>query len=226
MMRFLFYTLLIFSTIPVLSQNAEIGFGFGAWNYTGDLSKSYDILEYKPAGTIIYRSNRGRAFSFKASLTAGKIGANDSRSTDALANARNSSFNIFLYEALVGGEYHFLDWRNAKRPLRFTPYVSAGMGLFGMAGVPDKTAEYSSVQPSVQLGMGVKYVINPLWYIGLDFGMRKTFFDYLDNVSDASNKSKGNFRFGNPNDFDNYFFTGITLTRTFYTIPCPGSPYK
>ncbi|MCZ8353710.1 MAG: DUF6089 family protein [Cyclobacteriaceae bacterium] len=226
MMRFLTFVTVYFFFLSGFSQNAEIGFGIGAWNYTGDLSKTYDILEYKPAGTVIYRSNRGRAFSFKASLTAGRIGATDSRSKDALAKVRNASFNIFLYEALVGGEYHFLDWRNAKRPLRFTPYVSGGLALFGMAGVPDKTSEYSNIQPSVQLGMGVKYVINPLWYIGLDFGMRKTFFDYLDNTSEASNQSKTPYRFGNPNDYDNYFFTGITLTRTFYTIPCPGSPYK
>ncbi len=226
MIRLLVGTLFILHSITVLSQNSEIGFGIGAWNYTGELSKTYDILELKPAGTVLYRSNRGRAISFKASLTAGKIGASDSRTTDALANARNASFNLFLYEALVGGEYHFLDWRSAKRPLRFTPYVSAGLGLFGIAGVPDKSAEYSAVQPSVQLGMGVKYVINPLWYIGVDFGMRKTFFDYLDNTSEASTRTKAPFRFGNPNDYDNYFFTGITITRTFYTIPCPGSPYK
>jgi hypothetical protein len=107
MIRLLVGTLFILHSITVLSQNSEIGFGIGAWNYTGELSKTYDILELKPAGTVLYRSNRGRAISFKASLTAGKIGASDSRTTDALANARNASFNLFLYEALVGGEYHF-----------------------------------------------------------------------------------------------------------------------
>lgn len=219
--------LFLLTLLPTLSsaQSSEIGFGIGTFNYTGDLVRTYNILNSKPAGTVLYRANISKSVSIRTSLTAGKIGASDSRPLDAFATNRNASFNLFLYELSLATEYHFLDWRSEKRPLRFTPYVVTGLGLFGLAGGPAKAAEYSSIQPSVLLGMGVKYVVNPLWYVGLEFGMRKTFFDYLDNVSEG-NRANKNYRYGNPNDNDNYFFLGVTLTRTFYTIPCPGNPYK
>lgn len=213
--------------LPILgsAQNSEIGFGIGTFNYTGELAYSYNFLNSKPAATVFYRSNISKVISFRTSLTAGKIGASDSRPADAFAATRAASFNRFLYEISVGAEYHFLDWRSEKRPLRFTPYLISGVGLFAMAGGPPKTAQYSSVQPVILLGAGVKYVINPLWYISLEVGARKTFFDYLDNVSDG-NPSRKNYQYGNPNDKDYYYFLGISLTRTFYTIPCPGNPYK
>ncbi len=78
---------------------------------------------------------------------------------------------------------------------------------------------------SIPFGGGVKYVLNPKYYIAVEFGMRKTFFDYLDNIS-GGNTSVKNYQYGNPNDYDNYFFTGVTLTYTFYDIPCPSSPYR
>lgn len=216
---------LLLALTTVQGQSSEIGFGVGTFNYTGDLARSYNFLNSKVAGTVAYRSNLGRAMSFRAALTAGKIGASDSRPIDPFAVERNASFNLFLYELSLGTEYHFLDWRSEKRPLRFTPYVVTGLALFGIAGVPDKAAEYSSIQPAVIIGSGIKYVINPLLYVGLEISMRKTFFDYLDNVSEGNPVIK-NYRYGNPNDNDSYYFLGLTLTRTFYTIPCPGNPYK
>jgi hypothetical protein len=47
----------------------------------------------------------------------------------------------------------------------------------------------------------------------------------LDNISEGNPRDK-NYQYGNPNDNDNYYFLGITLTRTFYNIPCPTNPYK
>jgi hypothetical protein len=225
-MRFLSVLgLLLFIVFRISAQSSEIGFGLGTFNYTGDLVRSYSFASSQPAGTVVQRANISRSVSFRSSLTAGKLAATDTRPIDAFSINRNASFNLFLYELSLATEYHFLDWRSEKRPLRFTPYVSTGIALFGMAGGPSKAAEYSSVQPAVLLGIGMKYVINPLWYIGVEVGARKTFFDYLDNVSEGRTTSK-NYQYGNPNDNDNYFFLGFTLTRSFYKIPCPGSPYK
>lgn len=224
-MRFYITLFCLMAVLTTTAQSSEIGFGLGTLNYTGDLSRTYNFLNSKPAGTVMYRSALGRAVSFRAAVTAGKLAASDSRPVDAFATQRAASFNIFLYELSLGTEYHFLDWRSEKRPLRFTPYVVTGLGLFGMAGIPSKSAEYSSIQPAVMVGTGMKYVINPLLYVGLEIGMRKTFFDYLDNVS-AGNPVNKNYQYANPNDNDSYYFLGITLTRTFYTIPCPGNPYK
>lgn len=208
-----------------LVQKSEIGFGLGTFNYTGDLVRSYDFAYSQPAFTIFYRANVSKVISFRASFTAGKVSASDASPIDAFAARRNASFDIFLSELSGVYEYHFLDWRDNIRRLRFTPYLFAGLALFNMSGVPSRTEQYSTVQLAVPFGGGIKYVINPKYYIAMEFGIRKTFFDYLDNISD-SDKGYKTYQYGNGNDYDTYYFLGLTLTRTFYDIPCPTNPYK
>lgn len=210
----------------MLRQRSEIGFGLGVFNYTGDLVRTYNLAFSKPAATVFYRSNISKVVSLRTSITGGKIGAKDKRnSIDAFAKTRDASFNLFLLEISPTFEYHFLDWRDDKRRLRFTPYLFAGVSLFGISGVQQKNAEYSNVQMAIPFGGGMKYVLNPRYYIAFEIGIRKTFFDYLDNISDGDPAYK-NYQYGNAFDTDNYFFTGITLTYTFYDIPCPSSPYR
>jgi hypothetical protein len=215
---------LLFLASSALAQRSEVGFGLGTFNYTGDLVRTYNFKYSKPAGTVFYRSNLSKVVSFRAGITAGKIGASE-KPIDAFAVNRNASFDLFLMEASTVMEYHFLNWRDTKRFVRFTPYLFAGLGLFGISGEVNKTQEYSNVQGSIPFGAGVKYIYNPKWYISLEFGIRKTFFDYLDNISAGDPRDK-TYQYGNPNDNDNYYFLGITLTRTFYNIPCPTNPYK
>ena len=209
-----------------ISQRSEIGFGVGTFNYTGDLVRTYNFAFSKPAGTVFYRANISKVISLRTAITAGKIGASDMRKPiDAFAVARASSFNLFLLETSIAFEYHFLDWRDPKRKLRFTPYLFAGVALFGISGNASKNASYSNVQPAIPFGGGMKYVLNPKYYIALEIGIRKTFFDYLDNISDEDPAFK-TYQYGNTFDNDNYFFLGFTLTRTFYDIPCPTNPYR
>ena len=214
---------LLLST-SLFAQRSEIGFGVGTFNYTGDLVRTYDFKYSKPAATVFYRSNLSKVVSFRAGITAGKIGASE-KPIDPFAVNRNASFDVFLLEASTVMEYHFLNWRETKRFVRFTPYLFAELGIFGLSGNGPKTDEYSNVQGAIPFGGGVKYIYNPKWYISLEFGIRKTFFDYLDNISKGNPRDK-NYQYGNPNDNDNYYFLGITLTRTFYSIPCPTNPYK
>lgn len=214
------------SAQQMLNQRSEVGFGLGTFNYTGDLVRTYNFAFSKPAATVFYRSNISNVISLRTSITGGKIGATDKRNPiDAFAATRDASFNLFLLEGSAAFEYHFLDWRDNTRKLRFTPYLFAGVALFGFSGVQQKNAEYSTVQMAIPFGGGVKYVLNPKYYIAFEIGIRKTFFDYLDNISDGDPAYK-NYQYGNAFDTDNYFFTGITLTYTFYDIPCPSSPYR
>lgn len=226
MLKRLLIVAIVFSISSNLyAQRSELGFGIGTFNYTGDLVRNYNFKYSTPAATVLFRSNLSKVVSFRASITGGKLAAEEVP-IDAAAAQRNASFDLFLFEGSLVMEYHFLNWRDAKRPLRYTPYVFAGMGLFGISGYDTKPAEYSNIQGAIPFGVGFKYIVNPKWYAAFELGVRKTFFDYLDNVSDFDNQTQKNYRYGNPNDFDNYFFVGITLTRTFYDIPCPTNPYK
>lgn len=207
-----------------LRQRSEIGGGIGTFNYTGDLVRSYNILNSQPAATLFYRSNISKVISFRAGLTGGKLSASDQRPIDPAAAQRNTGFNIFLMEVSSTFEYHFLDWREGKRRLRFTPYLFGGISVFGISGNNRTNQGYSSVQMAIPFGGGMKYVLNPKWYMAFEIGIRKTFFDYLDGVADED-VSRKNFQYGNPYDYDNFFFVGLSLTRTFYDIPCAKNPY-
>lgn len=207
------------------AQRSELGFGLGTLTYTGDLVRNYNFKYSKPAATVIYRSNINRIVSFRATVTGGKLAASE-KPIDAFAAKRDASFDIFMIEGSAGIEYHFLNWRDGKMPQRYSPYLFGGLGLFGFSGNETKAAEYSNVQVSIPFGGGFKYIMNPRWYVAIEFGIRRTFFDYLDNVSDFTNQTQKNYRYGSPNENDNYYFLGITLTRTFYDIPCPTNPYK
>src|SRR5690349_3884454 len=102
--------LLLLNTIPLVShaQRSEVGFGLGTLTYSGDLARSYSFANSKFAGTAFYRSNLSKVVSFRVGVVAGKLGASDSRPIDAFAQARNASFNLFLFEASTVLEYHFL----------------------------------------------------------------------------------------------------------------------
>lgn len=208
------------------AQKSEVGFGVGTFNYTGDLARSYDVLNSRPAVTVFYRSNLSKVISFRAALTGGNIGASDKRPIHAFAERRDAAFSLFLMEASTVMEYHFMNWRDDKHFMRYTPYLFAGLGIFGISGTQNKPSQYSNVQGAIPFGLGIKYILNPKWYIGLEFGARKTFFDYLDNVSAGSNQLVKNYQYGNPYDNDVYYFFGLSITRTFYEIPCPTNPYK
>ncbi len=221
---FLSAFLLVFCTATLVAQRSEVGFGLGTWNYTGDLVRTYNFKYSKPAATVFYRSNLSKVVSFRTAITAGKIGASE-KPIDPAASLRDASFDLFLMEASMAMEYHFMNWRETKRFVRFTPYLFGGIALFGISGDIEKRNEYSNIQASIPFGGGIKYVYNPKWYFSLEFGVRKTFFDYLDNISAGDVRNK-NYQYGNPNDNDNYYFIGVSLTRTFYSIPCPTNPYK
>ncbi len=221
---FPFFCLLLLPFLAI-SQSTEIGGGIGGLSYTGDLNRGYGLLQNRPAATVFHRTNLSDVVSFKVGITAGKVASSDEKGAiDVFSNQRNASFDVFIFEASGVLEYHFLDWRSERSLIRWTPYVFGGIGIFAMSGHQNKPEEYSNVQPVLPFGFGFKYILNPKWYLGFEAGARKTFFDYLDNVSEGNPAIK-NYQYGNTNDNDMYYYVGFTINYSFYTIPCP-FPYK
>jgi len=86
-------------------------------------------------------------------------------------------------------------------------------------GNEEKVTDYSSVQPVIPFGVGVEYDLGERLNLGFEFGARKLFFDFLDNVSGGDPTIK-NYQYGNLHDRDWYYSTGVTLTYTLYSVPC------
>lgn len=218
--------LVLISSRSVFAQHSEVGFGLGGFKYFGDLSRGISFKSIKPAGNVFFRNNLSKELSFRVGITAGKIGGSDAQTPiDAFSDNRGASFNIFLFEVSTVFEYHFLKWRQENSIIRWTPYLFGGIGIFGVSGMAEKPTEYSNIQPAIPFGAGIKYVLNPKWYIGFELGFRKTFFDYIDNVSAGDGIIK-DYNYGNRFDNDHYAFLGISLSYAFYNIPCPTNPYK
>ncbi len=68
---------------------------------------------------------------------------------------------------------------NTKQLVELKPLRLEGQG---MAEYP-KNKEYSLVQPEIPIGIGFKYYIKENCFIGMEILHRKTFTDYIDDVS-------------------------------------------
>ena len=75
------------------------------------------------------------------------------------------------------------------------------------------------IQPCLPFGIGYKYRLSKNLNLAAEFVARKTFTDYLDGASTASNKNLLQRGFRYTSDLYSYF--GISLSYTIYEIECP-----
>ncbi len=198
---------LSFLTLPFLgqSQHFELGILAGASNYMGDLAPSNfwtSFGETHASVGVFGRYNINNWVAVKGNFQYGRISAHDSNSKDIGRLRRNLSFQSDIMEFGIQGEINILGYQPYNLERVISPYVFVGIAMFkfnpkaeyqnewydlqplgtegqGQNGV----AKYSLTQFAVPVGFGLKYAINDMWNIGLEFGMRKTFTDYLDDVS-------------------------------------------
>ncbi|MDJ1504449.1 DUF6089 family protein [Xanthocytophaga agilis] len=214
------YAVLLISSIKVQAQHIEVGGGVGAMLYKGDILTNIDPRYSKLGGQLFLRHTPGKAVSFKYAVLAGSIyGSDEKRKNDPLAQARNRTFNSSIQELSVTMEYNFLDYRSNIKRMPLSPYLFGGLALFHFDPAENKKPTYSLSGISIPFGVGLKYVLYKNWNLNVEFGARKTFTDYLDNLSgtDITNPTQN----GNPKNKDMYLYTGISISYTFYKIQCP-----
>ena len=203
----------------VFAQKVELGAGIGGFNYKGDISPNFNFRFFKPGGSLFFRYNASKAVSLRAEIAGGRIGAEDKYSKDAFQQVRNMSFKTNITEASAVIEYNFLNYEDKKHVVNWTPYVFGGMGLSKFK--PDiQTADYKTNTLVIPYGVGIKYQIRRPWNIGLEYGTRKTFTDYLDNLG-GDPVSNDKLQQGDPSLKDTYYYVRFSLTYTFYRIFCP-----
>lgn len=219
-MRTILIFLFVTVTLSSSAQFLEFGGGVGASHYTGDLTGYPRVEKTQPGATGILRLNLSNIVSFKTSLSYLQIAGDDSSPADVLGEQRNHSFKHRIWELSSVFEYHFLSYRSDKSRNKWAPYAFLGLGFAYIGGVEDTYEDFRSLQFVVPMGAGVKYELTKRLTLGGEIGARKTFTDYLDGISDGDIRIK-NYQYGNPNDQDWYFYTGINLTYVLYKIPCP-----
>nr|WKN38221.1 DUF6089 family protein [Tunicatimonas sp. TK19036] len=214
------FFIVLMGTTDLFAQKNEIGAGIGGTNYTGDIVREFGIRNTRPGGFLLYRRNFNDYFSLRGNLMFGGLHGSDTPPFDALAQQRDTSFSTFVIEFSALMEYHFLDYKKNINLLRWSPYFFLGAGVSYFSPHEEQTQSYSRTQPVIPLGLGFKYILNRELTLSAEAGIRKTFFDYIDNISDSELPVK-NYEYGNRYDKDWYYFIGVSLSYTFWTIPCP-----
>jgi hypothetical protein len=203
-----------------MAQFMEFGAGFGVTQYSGDIEYGNKFNTAGPAISGHYRLNFSEIVSTRFTLLIGGINGDDTTPVDVLGVNRAQSFNSTVVELSSVFEYHFLDYKNHDLNQKWSPYAFMGFGIMRLNNPANEDAQYGKNQPVIPMGLGFKYKLGKQFVIEMEAGARKTFFDYLDGVSDGDTTIK-NYQYGNPNDDDWYFFTGIRLSFVLYDIPCP-----
>jgi len=238
-------------------ENTEVGFIGGISYYLGDLNTTH-FNNSLPFGGIVIRKNIDRRFSYKAELLYLNIAADDRNdASDTIAIDRDLHFRSPVYELSGQIEFNFLPFEAGNALYTWTPFVYTGLSFFhfnpqaenkeglwvnlqelgtegqGSTSFPERT-KYPLAQLAIPLGGGLKIAINPSFNIILEYGVRKTFTDYLDDVSktypqtnggdiaditnasyemsDPSGTHVAGEQRGNPDKKDWYSFAGITLS--------------
>lgn len=235
-----------------LAQEVEVGVLGGGTYYLGELNPGKQFSFTRPAYGGLMRFNLDTRWAVKFNVLFGKIAGDDAVSK---ANEmRNLRFTSSITELSMVGEFNFLDYFTGSKIHKFSPFLFVGPGFFifnpqtkfngktvnlqdlGTEGQISDSDKYSLYGLAMVFGVGIKYSVNDRLGLGFEWGMRKTFTDYLDDVStqyyidyttaDISKprvqlsdpspvKHEPGMQRGNPQNNDWYSFAGITITYRF-----------
>ena len=250
------------------AQFWELGIMVGGSAYNGELTPGLiDMKQIHPAGGALVRANITKYITVKGNVYYGEISGTDADATTAKNKARNLSFRSTMLDIGANCEINLMGFVANSRIYTTSPYFFIGLSVFSFdpqafdsvsnqwvrlqplgtegQGTPryNDRQKYALTQISIPFGLGLKHNFSEHWNIGLEFGVRKTFTDYLDDISSTyveydylshfsgalaarmSNRT-GNLSLGpatyrgNPQTNDWYMFGGITLTYTIIMPPC------
>jgi hypothetical protein len=228
----------------------------GLSNYIGDLAPTPVVTEVYPAASAFVRLNMSSSFSWTNSLLVTRVTGDDKNFS--FNASRGISFRTDIIESSSVFEFNFLKYGTGVLDNRMTSYIFMGLGLISyyprtyinnewvsMRGFKSEGVKYGEYSMIVPFGIGYKYQLNRTVTFECQFGFRKTFTDYLDDVSDkyadASDllsrygkvgvlvsdptaystensliSNKVGTRRGNPDFKDWYMVAGVSLTYRIY----------
>lgn len=196
--------------IGVSNFLGELG---GANQVGTNYMKDYDWKATRPTIMVGMRFKQTQQISHKANLTIGILAGDDAWTTETYRQIRNLNFRSPIVELGYNFEFylkkekrgHRFKLRGVRglRNMGLYPYGFFGVSGFFFApqgrvggdwkwlkplktegqGLSPSRSNYSLVQVAVPLGVGIKYAVDRRWLVSIEYGMRKTFTDYIDDVS-------------------------------------------
>lgn len=209
--KHIFFLVLLLAAIPASGQiwmgKSEIGFTVGGMNYIGDLNNQSMFGTVNLAAGGLFRYNFDDRWSLRLDVDYGHLEAGN----PDYIERRNLSFHSYLLEGSLRVEFNFFPFSMRDDHFLWTPYIFGGLGFFtynprayytdpltgvsdwydlqplctegqGTALAPDRDM-YVLKQLSMPFGLGFKYHPNKSVTISAEYGFRKTWTDYIDDVS-------------------------------------------
>lgn len=204
-MRLILFLFISFTPFLSFSQVKEIGIQGGGMYYIGDLNPNEHFKNVNPSFGVLYRQSPNDRISYRLNFLYGSVEGYDSQADSEILVNRNLHFQSDIYE--LGGkiEISFFPYIIGDYKKPFTPYLFAGISYFRMnpkaeingnwielqplstegqgTSARPGTSQYSLNQIAIPFGIGFKFNLSDTWAMGIEWGMRKTFTDYLDDVS-------------------------------------------
>lgn len=202
-MRKLLLLSILCPVIAVSQQRFHVTLFGGLSNYSGDLQDHQFTLQQSN-----FAFGAGIKYDFTPHLALrlaynhGTIEGDDKKSSDPLLRARNLSFVSRINEGSLLLEYTILNLEDRK----ISPYIYSGLSVFhfnpyaydtlgnkvflkplstegqGLEEYPDRKP-YKLTQFAIPVGVGLKFRISDNTVLAYEVTVRKTFTDYLDDVS-------------------------------------------
>ncbi len=187
------------------AQYTEAGIQMGVSNYLGDLVPPRQFfLEGSFSIGGFFQYNLTNRISVRGSLLYGQLKGDDNNSNfDSGRRQRNLDFKTHLFELAVIGQVNLLPYQPKHDFRPVTPYGLLGIALFNFnpytkykgkdvylqplgtegQGIDGYSPKYARWQISIPLGIGIKVCVNKHLHFHAEVGVRKTFTDYIDDVS-------------------------------------------
>ena len=192
----------LFILLPFIAagQNFHFSARLGASNYQGDLKAGFKPFSgLNLLGSLGARYDLSERITARTYFTLTKLEADDKNGNDVM-KLRNLNFQTKVFDFELTASYNIFSFNERW----WSPYVFAGIGIFKFdpyttdpnrnkvylhklttegQGLVQGIQPYKKTQFSLPLGFGVERTLGEDTRMGIEFGYRKTFTDYLDDVS-------------------------------------------
>ena len=198
------FSLLLLAALPAAAQVGELGITGGVTYYIGDLNpyRHYPKNTH-PGFGLMYRYNFNERYAIRFQGIYSNLEAYDYDSPDPLQQLRNLGFRSVLFEGSALMEVNFFKYRGLAKDSRpWTPFIFFGLAYFhtnpenrlndtwyelqplGTEGQgTGNGAGYSLNQVCLPFGVGIKLALTQKFDLQVEWGLRRTYTDYIDDVS-------------------------------------------
>ena len=171
--------------------------GLNSSTYYGDLKDDSDVIDAKPSLSLGLMTGVSRRLYVRGEFSWITLSGRDNEADDKYRLRRNLSFTSSNYEFSVSGVFHFVPYRGKfyQRPnlnfygflgvggVYFNPKAELDGELYALQPLRTEGVNYSRLTLVVPFGVGGKVKLTPFANLSLEAGWRKSFTDYIDDVS-------------------------------------------